>query len=182
MTHLTVRVRGYVLCCLGIFPLLAAADTPLIVVHDAGGVSALPYYRALNLKPPDGSNSANVPEATASTPPRGRYREADLLPVRSKRLTPGPAAHHAIRAPGLTPIFLLGDDARSREWLRTHAEKLRALHAVGFVVQVDSESALQRLRQLAPDLTLTPASGEDLAQRLGLTHYPVLLTATAIEP
>jgi integrating conjugative element protein (TIGR03765 family) len=79
-------------------------------------------------------------------------------------------------------MFLLGDDERSRAWLRSHVETLRALHAVGFVVQVDSEAALQSLRQLAADLTLTPASGDDLAQRLGLTHYPVLITATAIEP
>jgi integrating conjugative element protein (TIGR03765 family) len=159
-----------------------ASDPPLIVVRDAGGVSALPYYRAFNLKPPDGRTSRNVPEATVPTPSRGPYREADLLPVRSQRLTPGPANPRAIRAPGLTPIFLLGDNDRSRVWIHTHVEKLRTLHAVGFVVQVESESALQRLRQLAPDLTLMPASGDDLAQRLGLTHYPVLITATAIEP
>nr|MBF3175129.1 DUF2859 domain-containing protein [Pseudomonas aeruginosa] len=29
--------------------------------------------------------------------------------------------------------------------------------------------------------TLAPASGDDLAQRLGLRHYPVLITATGIE-
>lgn len=79
-------------------------------------------------------------------------------------------------------MFLIGDDARSRVWLREHLSKLRALQAVGFVVQVESEDALQSLRRLAPDLKLVPASGDDLAQRLGLHHYPVLITATAIEP
>jgi integrating conjugative element protein (TIGR03765 family) len=79
-------------------------------------------------------------------------------------------------------MFLLGDDERSRAWLRTHVEKLRTLHAVGFIVQVESEAALRSLRQLAPDLTLAPAAGDDLARRLNLTHYPVLITATAIEP
>ena len=29
---------------------------------------------------------------------------------------------------------------------------------------------------------LSPASGDDLAQRLGIQHYPVLITATGIEP
>jgi integrating conjugative element protein (TIGR03765 family) len=37
------------------------------------------------------------------------------------------------------------------------------------------------LRRLAPGLTLAPASGDDFAQRLGLRHYPVLITATGIE-
>ncbi len=183
MIRLTARVRGHALCWLGMLVASAnAAETPLIIVHDGGGVSALPYYRALNLQPPDGGHSAQVPEATVPASPRGSYREADLLPVRSKRLTPGSVVGRAIRAPGLTPMFLLGDDERSRAWLRSHVERLRALHAVGFVVQVDSEAALKSLRQLAPDLALTPASGDDLAQRLGLTHYPVLITATAIEP
>ena len=37
------------------------------------------------------------------------------------------------------------------------------------------------LRRLAPGLTLSPASGDDLAQRLGLRHYPVLITSTGVE-
>jgi len=97
-------------------------------------------------------------------------------------LTPGTITPRPIHVPGLTPIFLIGDDSRSRAWLRANTEKLHALRAVGFVVQVESEDALQSLRHLAPDLTLVPASGDDLAQRLGLKHYPVLVTATGIEP
>jgi hypothetical protein len=31
-------------------------------------------------------------------------------------------------------------------------------------------------------LVLLPVSGDDLAQRLGIKHYPVLITATGIEP
>ena len=46
---------------------------------------------------------------------------------------------------------------------------------------VDGEAALTALRRLAPGLTLSPASGDDLAQRLGLRHYPVLITSTGIE-
>jgi len=29
---------------------------------------------------------------------------------------------------------------------------------------------------------LSPASGDELAQRLSIQHYPVLITATGIEP
>jgi integrating conjugative element protein (TIGR03765 family) len=50
------------------------------------------------------------------------------------------------------------------------------------VVNVSTPEALAALRRLAPGLMLSPVSGDDLAQRLGLQHYPVLITATGIEP
>ena len=88
----------------------------------------------------------------------------------------------AIRWLGHTPIFLIGSDTASQTWLIEHRERLRSLYAVGFVVNVESMEALESLRRHAPGLTLTPASGDDLAQRLHLDHYPVLITATRIEP
>lgn len=158
-----------------------AADRALIVVEDLGGVSALPYYRALNLqtRPPmqmDPGTVLPIPDV-----PHTRFSEADLLPVRSARLTPGNVERRIIHVSGLTPLFLIGDDARSRAWLRARIDSLRKLHAIGFVVNVDSLDTLSSLRRLAPGLTLAPASGDELAQRLELHHYPVLITATGIE-
>lgn len=155
-----------------------APSEPLIVVEDRGGASALPYYEALNLQPRTGRAP---PRIEVPRPPAGRYREADMLPVRSARLSPGDVPRRVIEAPGLTPFFLIGDDERSHAWLRRRAGALRELNAVGLVVNVASAEALAKLRALAPDLTLAPASGDDLAGRLGLRHYPVLVTATGIE-
>ncbi|MDP1008003.1 DUF2859 domain-containing protein, partial [Klebsiella pneumoniae] len=57
------------------------------------------------------------------------FDEATMLPVRSASLSPGDVARRVIQAPGLTPLFLVGDDAeenctdswlqsrRSRRWL-----------------------------------------------------------------
>lgn len=168
---------------LSVFALPAlAAESCLIVVHDGGGVSALTYYRALSLKAREPPRTATTPAVESPLPPNRRYREADFLPVRSTRLMPGTVTRREINVPGLRPIFLIGDDSRSRAWLRTNARKFQTLRAVGFVVQVESEEALQSLRRLVPDLTLVPASGDDIAQRLAIEHYPVLITATAIEP
>jgi integrating conjugative element protein (TIGR03765 family) len=58
---------------------------------------------------------------------------------------------------------------------------LRELGAVGLVVNAESQVALDALRRLAPELILSPVSADDLAQRLGIRHYPVLITATGIE-
>lgn len=60
--------------------------------------------------------------------------------------------------------------------------KLRALHASGMIVNVEQAQGLAALRAQAAGVTLMPASGDDLARRLGLRHYPVLVTATGIEP
>ena len=59
--------------------------------------------------------------------------------------------------------------------------RLRERGAVGLVVNVETVQGLARLRTLVPGVPLAPMSGDDLAERLGLRHYPVLITATGIE-
>lgn len=154
-----------------------AAQGELIVVEDAGGVSALPYYQALNLLPePDGSPLATIPPVRVDP-----YSEADMLPVVSEKLSPGSVTSRVLSAPGLQPLFLIGDDALSREWLKRRGNVLRELNAVGLVVSVESPLALQQLRELAENLQIAPSSGDQLAELLGLEHYPVLITATGLE-
>jgi len=153
---------------------------PLIVVEDAGGVSALPYYRALNLQTNPSRNAPPSAPLEVPVPPRP-YSEADLLPVRSTLLTPGVVERRVIQAPGLRPLFLIGDDERSHQWLGQRGDLLRELGAIGLVVNVDSPVALDELRRSAQGLILSPVSADDLAGRLGIRHYPVLITATGIE-
>jgi len=158
-------------------PMIAQADT-LTVVADHGGTSALPYYEALNLQPRAGVTS---PRIEIPRPPAEAFSEADMLPVRSMRLSPGDVARRVIEAPGLPPFFLVGDDERSRTWLRQRSLRLHELHAVGLVVKVTSAENLAALRALVPGLSLSPVAGDDLAERIGLRHYPVLITATGLE-
>ena len=151
-------------------PVTKNSSPPLIVVEDKGGTSALPYYRALN--PQDAQPGQ---PATPQTKPRiggPAEAEAAMLPVRSMRLTPGDEPRRVIRAPGLTPLFLIGDDDRSRAWLQRRGKDLQALRAVGLVVNVATPEALAALRRLAPGLMLSPASGDELAQRLGAQALP----------
>lgn len=150
----------------------------LIVVEDRGGVSALPYYEALSLQPRARMPS---PPSEPPRPPIDPFSEADMLPVRSVRLSPGSVERRVIEAPGLPPFFLVGDDAQSRAWLQQRAPHLRELKAAGLVVNVHSGDALAELRALVPGLSLAPVSADDLADRLGLRHYPVLITSTNIE-
>jgi integrating conjugative element protein (TIGR03765 family) len=105
--------------------------------------------------------------------------EAAMLPVRSAKLTPARRAARD-RAPGLRPFVVIGDDEASRAWLQRRGAALRERGAVGLVVNVETAQGLARLRALAPGV-LAPVAGDDLADRLGLRHYPALITATGIE-
>ncbi|MCL6332058.1 integrating conjugative element protein [Pectobacterium carotovorum subsp. carotovorum] len=178
MTSRIAAVYGLLLTLTTVPPLLHAAQPP-IVVKDLGGVSALPYYEALSLqarspdrpRPPIALPSVQVNPAT----------EADMLPVRSPKLTPGTVARRIIDAPGLQPFFLVGDDEASYTWLQRQGTSLRERGAVGLAVNVETEDGLVRLRAAAPGLQLAPVAADDLAERLGLRHYPVLITSTGIE-
>ena len=145
----------------------------LIVVDDRGGAPVSPYYEAIGITP--------EPTPTVQRQPPPMSNEAFALPVRSHLLTPGRVEPRPMSVPGLMPFFLVGDDDVSRRWLRERGDVLRKLGAFGLVVNVESLDALQALRKLVPGLTLSPVSGDDLAQRLSLTHYPALITATGIE-
>ncbi|EWH28548.1 integrating conjugative element protein [Pseudomonas aeruginosa] len=174
-----MKALPVLVACLSLpwLPVLVLADA-LIIVDDRGGASALPYYEALNLQP---RTVVSAPLIEIPRPPAGVVNEASMLPVRSMRLSPGAVARRVIESPGLPPLFLVGDDQRSRAWLQQRAQRLRELGAVGLVVNITSAETLAALRALVPGLPLSPVAGDDLAERLGLRHYPVLITATGIE-
>jgi integrating conjugative element protein (TIGR03765 family) len=177
-----MSIRGVVLGCIALsvgFSAFAGGHK-LIVVKDAGGVSALPYYRAINLLPSPG-DAASIHLPALAPLPTHRYSEAEFLPVHSARLTPGRVTRRVIAAPGLELLCLIGDDPLSRSWLKAHLATLQQLHAVGLIVEARSYAAVRTLRALTPGLVLVPASGDDIARRLDLHHYPVLITATGIE-
>lgn len=124
---------------------------------------------------------SGVAEVTKPAHADARYSEEDFLPVESKALSPGAVQSRRLEAAGLPAFFLVGDDSLSRAWLKRNTLRLTKLNAVGLVVNVRSTSALENLRQLAPQLTLSPVAADDLAHRLNLDHYPVLITADSVE-
>ncbi|VTL97232.1 integrating conjugative element protein [Pseudomonas aeruginosa] len=143
----------------------------LVVVEDLGGASALPYYQGLD------------PQPSAATPRTWRPGCPWLRCVSSSLGTPfaRPGSGRAINAPGLQPLFLVGDDTLSRTWLKERGDELRGLHAVGLAVNVASEARLTEIRAWGKGLQILPAPADDLVDRLGLRHYPALITSTAIQ-
>lgn len=142
------------------------------MIVDVGGEDAARFYDGINRQ---SEAPLAGPSGVALT-----SGEADMLPVVTPVLTPGPVVARALRLPGLGALFLLGDDALSRDWLSRNAAALARHHAVGMVVNVVSADALRSLRKQAGGIMLVPASGSALAGRLQLNHYPVLITDTGL--
>ncbi|KPZ10443.1 Uncharacterized protein ALO41_02229 [Pseudomonas amygdali pv. ulmi] len=161
-------ILGAALC----LPFMICQAAELTVVEDKGGDSALPYYRSLNPEPSSVQN--DLSSQLDPVPAQG-------LPVRTTRMTPGTVKGRIINAPGLQPLFLIGDDETSRRWLQERGAVLEQMQAVALVVNVATPERLAIVRSWLPNTLISPASGDDLSQRLGLNHYPVLITPTAIE-
>lgn len=147
------------------------SSAELTVVSDLGGEPTAPLYEAIQ---PDSDNPTPAPSGPTD------FTEQDVLPVTSPHLHPGQQKPRPLSLPGFSPLFLIGVDHLSERWLKQNKEKLLTLHATGLVVNVSTSVQLETLRQQAPGLTLLPVSGEDLAQRLQLTTYPVLITESGL--
>ncbi|MDF3172074.1 integrating conjugative element protein [Pseudomonas sp. ER28] len=104
-----------------------------------------------------------------------------VLPVHSARLSPGVVPPRTLNLPGFTPLFLVGQDAASLEWLALHAQRLQDLGASGLAVEVADAQTLRRIQATAPGVDIWPVSGDDIAERLELQHYPVLIMPTGLE-
>ena len=100
-----------------------------------------------------------------------------LLPIRSVGLTPGKVTARAHNVPFARAFFLIGSDEWSKRWLLEHREKLKDIGAVGMLVQATTIEDLQDVARLADRLPVTPASGSDIANAIGIDHYPVGISA-----
>jgi integrating conjugative element protein (TIGR03765 family) len=98
----------------------------------------------------------------------------DHFPVRSA-LTVGIVeqvrhSHHVAR-----PIFIVGVDSLSIEWLVANKAHLKSIGAQGIVTNVSSQEDMDFLRERALGLTLSAVPVDDIASIYGIHHYPVLI-------
>ncbi len=101
--------------------------------------------------------------------------------VHTKELTPDSIKSSIVDIKNLTqPIYIIGDDDLSKAWLTKYNERLKSLHAVGFIVNVkNNESYLGLSEQF--NIQPIPVNGAAFKKRLGIKHYPVLISRYRIE-
>lgn len=150
---------------------VTGASAALVVVGDLGGEPTAPYFDAINADKDAAAGAPSVPAA----PPES-LSISDMLPASTPEMTPGPVPPQALQLAGIPPVFVVGDDPLSKQWLSQHAAELSQMRATGMVVNVKDAAALTALRALSPSIEMVPVSGGDLARRLHIAHYPVLIT------
>lgn len=165
------------LTCYFILFLAPVAQAKPTVARDLAGDVTQPYFQATGLPINNRVQAERGVRADLST----FADEAWTLPVSSSQLSPGPVTPRSLKMPGLQPFFLVGGDPLSLTWLRQRATELQEMGAAGLAVEVTDTEALARIRAAAPGITILPVNGNDIATRLQIEHYPVLITATSLE-
>ena len=160
---------------LALYPAIASAA--LAVIHDSGKTQPIaPFLEAF-----DAGNESPQQSQIPTKPQLGAADPQAWLPIQSPGLTPGPVQSRSHDRPFARPFFLIGSDARSRQWLQDHRDQLKAIGAVGMLVQADTLDDLRTIAELADGISILPASASDIAKALGISHYPVLISIHAIE-
>jgi len=163
------------LAVLALYPVIAGAD--LTVIYDSGDTQPIaPFLEVFETGDEFPQHSPVVKKTQL-----GAAAPESLLPIQSPGLTLGPVQARAHDRPFSRPFFLIGSDARSRQWLQDHRERLKGIGAVGMLVQAKTLEDLRVIAELADGLSIIPASGSDIAQALGISHYPVLISTHSIE-
>ena len=156
-------------------PVMAQAE--LTVIYDSGNTQPIaPFIEVF-----ESVDEITQQGIAPTTPQLGAADPETWLPVESPGLTPGFVRARSHDRPFARPFFLIGSDARSRQWLKNHRDQLKEIGAVGMLVQADTRDDLHTIAALADGLSILPASGSDIAKALGVSHYPVLISAQGIE-
>lgn len=143
----------------------ANAREPLTVIYDSG--DTLPLEPYLPKRAP--REDATLQEKKGQLPFN--------LPITTPSMQPGkvtvtPKALRYLQR----PLFLVGADQVSQDWLAEKREQLVRIGAVGLLVEAKDRQEVEVVLKIAEDLRLVPASAEGFATRLGLSHYPILLS------
>lgn len=174
MTRAGLKIALPLMLCLMV---MSGLEAEPLVLHDSG--RAIPIEPYLAPFKPKAQPAGQLPPAPALT------ADGYGLPVSTPSMTPGKVHPRSLPAlkgkmAGANPLFLIGADRWSLDWLQQNQTQLSELHAVGMVVSVASAQELNILRQAAGPLQLIPASGEAIARELGLKHYPVLIAPPGV--
>ena len=170
--------RYWVRCMVAVLALYPAiAGAALTVIYDSGDTHPIaPFLEAFEAGDAFPQHSPVITKLQL-----GAADPEALLPIQSPGLTPGPVQARAHDRPFSRPFFLIGSDEYSRQWLQDHRARLKEIGAVGMLVHAETLEDLRIIAELADGLSILPASGSDIAQALGISHYPVLITASGIE-
>lgn len=139
-------------------------------IHEGGPTRPIGEYLSGLGMPAPATRAGAGPDQAAPLPM--------AFPITTPSMRPGPLqSPMRLRTAGglLTPLFIVGDDPASKQWLSANRDALHRLGASGLVVNVASLDAFRSLRAIAPGVAMAPGSIETLARQSGLAVYPLFV-------
>ncbi len=182
--------RWMALLVLGLGCMTVLADPVRILQEDPSrSIDARPYLRdILNLEAGDPRDEfVGAPPASPYASRGNPFAAEGRLPVITPELSPGPITQNLSpemrqRLLGLSrPLFIIGADAGSLAWLAAHRDRLAEVSAIGQLVQARNPADLEAVAAAAGGLPILVAPASDIAQALGIRHYPVLISREGME-
>lgn len=169
--------------------IMPVSATP-VVIHDAGAdkTQSMEKYMRIFHKPAQ-FTLPDDPVAQARLKKNLLARAAKhggpgsvRVPIRTANMRPEKTSTRDAFFPNLSiPLFIVGADPASLNWLRHWRDALVKSGAVGWVVQAETEEELKAIAEAAAGLRLLAMSGESLPTIFGVETYPVLISERAIE-
>lgn len=165
----------FIACLLLISWSIVAA--PLTIIHDSGDTLSIDNYK---------QNYQNESEPKPKSKPKSFTDRGDQpipeFPIETPSMTPDIVDPLSISLPYLqVPLFIIGNDLLSKQWLSNRKQQLISVGAVGMLIEATSLEEVNAIKRLGEGLQIYPASGRDIAAQLGLKHYPVLISRNGIE-
>lgn len=159
-----------------LFVVAVAAQAAPVVIFDSGQTVPIAQFLAPAFENGN-ANEGNPIRPVA--PDAARVPMPVTFPVRTASMRPGKLQSplNAVKLPSWLPtgVFLIGTDEMSREWIVRNWEVLAKQRAAGIVVNADSIDAFRSVQALGRGLPMAPSSAVELAKRLRLNVYPVLI-------
>ena len=130
-----------------------------VVIKDQGGQSIQSYLPSKKSSPKYGSKKRSIfPVNTPNMSP-GKVNEDEANQI-NYRMSP-------------RPMFIIGYDPVSINWLKANRNFLENKRAIGLVVNVANQQQMQELQDIVgAKIMMQPTSGERLSEHLNIKHYP----------
>ena len=104
-----------------------------------------------------------------------------IFPFSAPGMSVGKVVSQSVNFKLPTPIFLIGSDQTSIDWLKQYKDRLTALGAKGFLIQASSLDDVKNIKSIAGSLSVNILPNSNIGQSFGVTHYPVLISSHLIE-
>ncbi len=123
--------------------------------------------------------NSSAQDMTQDVAPPNTIDLNNFYTVKTTTLSPGNVASTMAENNITQPIFIVGDDALSLNWMKKNADELEKINAAGFLVNCNGQAEFDAISN-ATRLSLTPMNGDDFAELFHIKNYPVLITRASI--